>query len=604
MNDLWQRVKSFYANLSLKRKLITIVSISVCLISIASLYSLHIISDAHLRLLEEAVSKNLSYSAVTISDYLNYIEDTSGAILADSGVQSSLITITGSDNPREQTAAYQTLSYSIQEYYSKSKAFYVDYITLYNSKNTIYSNFIQNENTSAEIEGSILSLSAQAEGRPVWTYPAGDAGIFLGRQIRNIQSPYFDALGTVVISVDLDRMIQSLNQKEGAFPDAQYFIAYQGEIIYHADKITAAIYEKTAGLPENRYKILNAGGHKYFVYSTLIPGQELTYTCYISYDSIFHTASFAWLLSIAIILLTSLIAVIFSQSMIAFINRHTQLLVRKMQAYSAQESAVIENGYDYSKRRDEFGLLNRQFDHMADRIQNLIQVNYINELWKKDAQLKALEKQIQPHFLYNTLESINWRAKAAGNTDISSMVESLGSLLRASLSKDTGKWSLEKELDMTDSYITIQKYRFEEHLEYYSHCVPALYSAQIPKFIIQPLVENAIHYGLEECMEACRIEVNIALDKDSRKLHIYVKNNGSQFEEDILSRLRSSELASRGLGIGLINIDERIKLMFGPMYGLTLYNEGELAVAQIDMPYHDASAPAAEAPHTPERQGI
>lgn len=602
MNDLLQRVKSFYANLSLKRKLMTIVSISVCLISIASLYSLHIISDAHLRLLEEAVSKNLSYSAVTISDYLNYIEDTSGAILADSGIQSSLITITGSDNPREQTAAYQTLSYSIQEYYGKCKAFYVDYITLYNSKNTIYSNFIQNKNTPEEIEGSVLSLAAQAEGRPVWTYPAGDAGIFLGRQIRNIQSPYFDALGTVVISVDLDRMIQSLNQREGAFPDAQYFIAYQGEIIYHADEVTSVIYEETAGLPENRYKILNAGGHKYFVYSTLIPGQELSYTCYISYDSIFHTASFAWLLSSAIILMISLIAVVFSQSMIAFINRHTQLLVRKMQAYSAQESAVTESGYDYSNRRDEFGLLNRQFDHMADRIQNLIQVNYINELWKKDAQLKALEKQIQPHFLYNTLESINWRAKAAGNTDISSMVESLGSLLRASLSKDTGKWSLEKELDMTDSYITIQKYRFEEHLEYCSCCVPALYSAQIPKYIIQPLVENAIHYGLEECMEVCHIEVNIALDKDSRILHIYVKNNGSQFEEDILSRLRSSELASRGLGIGLINIEERIKLMFGPMYGLTLYNEGELAVAQIDMPYHGASAPDAEAPHTPERQ--
>lgn len=603
MNDLWQRVKSFYANLSLKRKLITIVSISVCLISLASLYSLHIISDAHLRLLEEAVSKNLSYSAVTISDYLNYIEDTSGAILADSGIQSSLITITGSDNPREQTAAYQTLSYSIQEYYSQCKSFYVDYITLYNSRNTIYSNFMQNKYTPEEIESSVLELSAEAEGRPVWIYPGSGAdGIFLGRQIRNIQSPYFDALGTIVVSVDLDRMIQSLNQREGAFPDARYFIAYQGEIIYHADEITSAIYEKTLDLPENHYKILNAGGHKYFVYSTLIPGQELAYTCYISYDSIFHSASFAWLLSILIILLTSLIAVVFSQSMIAFINRHTQLLVRKMQAYSAQESAVTESGYDYSNRRDEFGLLNRQFDHMADRIQNLIQVNYINELWKKDAQLKALEKQIQPHFLYNTLESINWRAKAAGNRDISSMVESLGSLLRASLSKDTGKWSLEKELDMTDAYITIQKYRFEEHLEYSSHCTPELYSAQIPKFIIQPLVENAIHYGLEECMEVCHIAVNIELEKDSRILHIYVKNNGSRFEENILYRLRSSELSSRGLGIGLINIEERIKLMFGPMYGLTLYNEGELAVARIDMPYYNEAAPAAAAPHTPERQ--
>lgn len=161
---------------------------------------------------------------------------------------------------------------------------------------------------------------------------------------------------------------------------------------------------------------------------------------------------------------------------------------------------------------------------MSERIHHLIQVNYVNELWKKDAQFKALEKQIQPHFLYNTLESINWRAKSAGVPDISNMVNALGSLLRASLTEDNGNWTLKKELDVTSSYITIQKYRFEEHLDYHLDCAPLLLDAHIPKFTIQPLVENAIHYGLEENDEICHIIVQCRLEPDTRELSLLVQN--------------------------------------------------------------------------------
>ncbi len=165
------------------------------------------------------------------------------------------------------------------------------------------------------------------------------------------------------------------------------------------------------------------------------------------------------------------------------------------------------------------------------------------------------------------------------------MVESLGNLLRASLSKDTGKWTLEKEFAILSSYIIIQKYRFENHLDYISHCEEKLLMAHIPKFIIQPLVENAIHYGLEECMEICHVEVNIFLEETEENLHILVKNNGSLFEDNLLQKLYSHQIQSRGSGIGLININERIKLMFGSDYGLQLYNEDDKAVAQIDIPY-------------------
>lgn len=586
MKRTYKRFFYFFANLSLKKKLVSIAAISILLLSLSGFAGSYIISHAHLKLLEEAVANNLSYSASIISNNLNNIEDMTSSLLADSVIQSNLITANESSNPREQAAAHQALSYALQDYYGQYKASYVDYLTLYHSKNTIYSNFLSNQRTPEHIETALLELADEQEGRPVWQFQYAETnGFYLSRQIRNIQSPYFDSLGTIIVSVNLDKMIHSLNMQEGAFPDTQYFIAYDNHIIYHADDTTNSIFQQMGAHPNNSYAIISVGSHKYFVYSTQIPEHELVYTCYLSYDSIFHSASLAQVISICMILLTCLIAIALFHYMIVTISRQTNYLVEKMQAYNADNVPAVKTNSLYENCKDEFGLLNRQFNSMAERIQNLIQVNYVHALWKKDAQLKALEKQIQPHFLYNTLESINWRAKAAGNLDISNMVESLGNLLRASLSGENDVWTLEKELAITESYITIQKYRFEEHLDYYSQCDPALKPTQLPKFMIQPLVENAVHYGLEENMDTCRIEVIVALEHSDSTLHITVRNNGSQFEDDLLNKLRSSQVATGGFGIGLINIDERLKLMFGSSYGLTLYNEQEYAVAQITIPY-------------------
>ncbi len=594
MRQLRQRLLHYIVNLSLKRKLVCVVGICIFLLSLSGLIGSLILSKAYLRLLQETVASNLSYSSSIISQTLDRIEDMTGSLLADSVIQRNLVTANDSENPREQTIAHQALSQTVLDFYEQYKSSYVDYITLSHSRNTIYSNYLSDKRTPEEIEERLLAMADEGEGRPVWLFQyAQTNGFYLTRQIRNAQSPYFSSLGTLIVSVDLDEMISSLNQQEGAFPDTRYFIASDGQIIYHTDDTADGIFQKLDNASGDSYKILTVDGHKYFVYSTLIPGHSLTYTCYLSYDSITYSANISWFVSMVVLFFTCLIAVVFSHYTISSIDRHTNLLLKKMQAYNAEQISLPQTDPVYADRKDEFGLLNRQFDHMAERIHNLILDNYVNELWKKDAQLKALEKQIQPHFLYNTLESINWRAKSAGNQDISSMVESLGNLLRASLSKDNGGWTLKKELEITDAYITIQKYRFEEHLEYLSHCDPSLCSALLPKFMIQPLVENAVHYGLEENTEVCHIEVNVrltetaGLEKQQEILQIFVKNDGSAFEEGLLLKLKNHQASARGFGIGLVNIDERIKLMFGGSYGLTLYNEGDLAVAQITIPYLD-----------------
>lgn len=584
MPKLFTKVAQYFNNLSLKRKLLAIVMSILGLISAVSFICLHIISSAHLDLLHESIANNLTTSSATISGFLDDVEATSGIILADSTIQTNLKNASTA-NPRIRTTAYQSLSYSIQDYYQQSKPDYVHFITLYNPAFIIHSNYIGDSRIPAAIEQEILEAAAQGEGRPVWILDYADEyGIFLGRQIRDIQSANFDVLGTLIIAVDLNEMMLSFHQTSDTFQGTQYFLSHDNETIYNNTKLTTAISERIYDFDGHDYKILSVLGHRYFICTTDIPEQGLLYACYVSYDSIFHSITSAWILCFAIILIACLISIIFSEILIVFISRHTQLLVQKMQAFNVDESILPTTSYDYSQREDEFGLLHRQFDHMANRIRNLVQVNYINELWKKDAQLKSLEMQINPHFLYNTLDSINWRAKAHGASDISHMVKSLGSLLRVSLSKTTQPWNLEQEIATVNAYITIQKYRFEDRLAFSAVFDEQFRRIEIPKLILQPLVENAIHYGLEETTGTCDIEITVCQEQTDNILHIYVSNSGSQFEDDLLIKLRSSAIIPHGFGIGLVNIDERIRLMFGAPYGLFLYNDGNRAIAQIDIP--------------------
>ena len=229
---------------------------------------------------------------------------------------------------------------------------------------------------------------------------------------------------------------------------------------------------------------------------------------------------------------------------------------------------------------------------IRDRIHTLVKVNYTNDILTRDARLKALKTQINPHFLYNTLQTINWRAKATGDTQTSQIVESLGTLLRASLSSEKSLVLLSEELELVDCYITIQRIRFEDRLSFQTDIDPSLANAVLPPLTIQPLVENAIHYGMESMTDICHVLLEAKQEGD--RLTILVKNEGSAFEEGLLEKLRDKKIKPNGFGIGLMNIDQRIRLMYGENCGLTVFNENEYAVALITIPFHTEESQTAQ----------
>ena len=132
---------------------------------------------------------------------------------------------------------------------------------------------------------------------------------------------------------------------------------------------------------------------------------------------------------------------------------------------------------------------------MVEKINTLINENYINELLKKEAQIKAMESQMDPHFLYNTLDSINWRARMIKSEEISQITTALGNLLRLSLGNNSRDFTLRQELTIVDNYIIIQKIRYQKRLDFSVDIPESLLDIPIPKFTLQPLLENAIRYG-------------------------------------------------------------------------------------------------------------
>lgn len=217
------------------------------------------------------------------------------------------------------------------------------------------------------------------------------------------------------------------------------------------------------------------------------------------------------------------------------------------------------------------------------------------KIMKKQAEIDALQNQINPHFLYNTLESIRGQAVVEGADEIANMIEALSALFRYSISQRGSIVTLEDELNNVDNYLAIQQFRFNDkfNLVKVLDDSPGLLKYKLPKLIIQPIVENAIYHGLETKIgEGC---ITIRVSVTEKRLIINIADDGVGIEKlkldainDTLSRgmdYPTENDASPTHGIALSNVSQRIKLNFGGAYGLMLYSTPDLGTdVEISLP--------------------
>lgn len=223
---------------------------------------------------------------------------------------------------------------------------------------------------------------------------------------------------------------------------------------------------------------------------------------------------------------------------------------------------------------DEIAELDRQFSHMLGKLDSLIQKNYIRELENKKAQLKNLQLQINPHFLYNTLETISSMAAVKQVFDICDICQKLGEIFRYNLGKNYGEFvTVAQELGHVQNYIFIIKKRYGNRFEVFYNISIDTDNAMTLRFILQPIVENAILHGLVKQTTTGTLELSVWEEEDS--LMIRVEDDGVGMDIQKVEELNRSihvadNLTKTGLNIGIRNVNQRIKLACGDQYGITI----------------------------------
>ncbi len=225
----------------------------------------------------------------------------------------------------------------------------------------------------------------------------------------------------------------------------------------------------------------------------------------------------------------------------------------------------------HMKGRDEIARLSRSFDQMVQRIHSLVLKTAEDEREKRKAELRVLQAQINPHFLYNTLDTLQYKAYDTGDEEMVTMISALSTFFRISLSKGKEIIPLEKELEHVKSYLKIQKIRFQDVLAY-EFQVDVKDSFQILKLILQPLVENAIQHGIKPKMAPGVIHIR-AIQKGEQLL-LEVEDDGVGIKRERLEELkRELREGAAGKSYGLINVNNRICLLYGEGSGVTVESE-------------------------------
>lgn len=227
------------------------------------------------------------------------------------------------------------------------------------------------------------------------------------------------------------------------------------------------------------------------------------------------------------------------------------------------------------RSNDEIGMLGRSFNSMVENIDNLIKTVYKLEISKKQAELDSLKMQINPHFLYNTLETINWMARMQNNMDIATVTTALGQFFRASVHQ-SNFITIAEEIKNVQNYLTIQAYRFGNKIKTEISADEDCKDEFIPSFLLQPLVENAIIHGLEPKLTKGILKISIYREEDG--IHFMVWDDGVGISEETLQRIRADFMTLNTKNfIGLGNVNKRICLHYGNNCRLTIssgINEG------------------------------
>lgn len=381
-------------------------------------------------------------------------------------------------------------------------------------------------------------------------------------------------MGVLLVDMDyssISRMLQQINASDNG--QYYYLCDSSGEIIYHprqiqiSEGIANENNDTESGYKDGVYDETFEGEHRKVIVNTI------SYTGWKLVGVIPYSTFTSGMLNMRyfvgmLMLLTAMMLVVINRVVSVGISRPILRLNDSVREYEAGEKPEIYIGGSLEIRH-----LGYSIQKSYEQIDSLMKKIVLEQNERRKSELDALQSQINPHFLYNTLESITWMIEGERNDEAAFMITQLARLFRISLSKGRTVITVADELQHARSYMNIQKIRYKNAFSVVFDVDQEVCSCCTVKLILQPILENAINYGVSGMDDCGEIRVTGRLEDGNVILSVTDNGIGMSEEQVALILTDSSRMHKRGSGVGLVNVNNRIRLLFGGGYGLTVESE-------------------------------
>jgi two-component system, sensor histidine kinase YesM len=552
--------------------------------------SAEILKSEVVRTMQQALKQagsNLSYR-------LERIEDISDAAFMNANLHTYLSMKSNEQSIGTQINIIEDLRYLVETAQTNSD---VHRVRLFVDKSKLYAeeriNFFTLD--SLMVRPWFQSI-LDGNGGIVWTGVYGES--YLGEPeettilsaARMLRDPddYDKVSGVLMIDVRQSIVAGILSELQFAPGTAVYIVDREGAIIYHPEAalIGKAVEPQLMGVlnetAEGTTTLLLGDEQSDVLYTTLAPtGWKLVAEgteSQLSPATQRLTKRSEWRSLIEYVALFLILPFVLLAIIVRGMNRRVNHVITVIRKEGKEGRESIEGLHELPAVNGDFHMLERSVDHLILRVRTLVEEKYTAEIREREAQLSALQAQINPHFLYNTLDTINWIAIGKGATDISAMIDGLAKYFRLSLNKGNTVVSVADELRLAEVYLEIQQSRFLGAFDFKVAAGKELEAYRMPKLILQPIVENALLHGIRKAKDR-KGRIDITVEFDGGDLVFVITDNGIGMDEELSRRLLTEERvgtgdpSGNGSSYGLFNVNERIKLYAGEEYGLSILSK-------------------------------
>ncbi|WP_339278660.1 sensor histidine kinase [Paenibacillus sp. FSL W8-1187] len=577
-----------FSRLNILQRTFLLILIAAVLILATAFGSLQYAYSIYDKQLYDKSHRLLNLSSTVIDRELQKLEALSLGILSDSQVQAGLKQLWEGSSDYAGYQIRKQLTERLFKQISSSER-YVQSVQVIDATGKVSRYGASPSFTEAKY-ASVIEASEEGRGGVRWFYPdEGDSTLMLVRQIRAYEPMTLKRIGVLILRVNMERLIE--DYAGFASTDSDIIVQTGGRVLFPYQGEGAAA--SPHALADDGYRIVKKGGETVFLSYKKSAYMGWTYINSVPYEGIFQKIIHLKNTLLAVFALLLVLLLVIGRGFAKSLTRPIRSLISQMKEVQLGQLEQIDVAASAppSQQLDEIGQLHRTFRLMIARINTLIRENYANQILLKETEFKALQAQINPHFLYNALDSIHWLAQKNAQPQISSMVLSLGYLLRASISNKKKVITLEEELATVRHYATIQKHRFRDRFDFAVDIPERVMKVRLPKLTLQPLIENAILYALEPFVEPCRIRVYLDRERPDG-LEIVVEDSGPGIDPERLQKIWAGEVETRGTGIGLLNIKDRLRLAFGDAGGIeveSVRSGGTRVRVRLPLPEEDPS---------------